>query len=87
MSLRYPELNAVSRRQIWVQFLGDAYLDGFSSEDLDQLAEVALNGRQIKNVLRTAHLLAQKQGVQLGYGHVQTILALRDSGSMSTGDV
>ncbi|RJE25045.1 AAA family ATPase [Aspergillus sclerotialis] len=79
VSLRYPELNKTSRRQIWTQFLGDAYLEGFSSQQLDQLGEMELNGRQIKNVLRTAHLLARKQGVQLTYGHVQTILNLRIS--------
>ena len=62
-----------------MQFLGDAYLESFSSQQLDQLAEVELNGRQIKNVLRTAHLLARKQGVQLTYEHVQTILTLRMS--------
>lgn len=50
------------------------------------MAEVALNGRQIKNVLRTAHLLARKQEAKLGFSHVQTILTLRGSGSGSTGD-
>lgn len=65
-----------------MQFLGDAYVGGFSGQELDLMAEVALNGRQIKNVLRTAHLLAWKQGSQLNYGHVQAILALRESDSV-----
>lgn len=86
VSLRYPELNTASRRQIWAQFLGDAYIGGFSSQELDQMAEVALNGRQIKNVLRTAHLLARKQEEELGYSHVQTILTLRGSGPVSAED-
>lgn len=50
------------------------------------MAEVALNGRQIKNVLRTAHLLARKQGAQLGYKHIQTILTLKE-GRLVNGDV
>lgn len=86
VSLRYPELNTASRRQIWTQFLGDAYIGGFSSQELDQMAEVALNGRQIKNVLRTAHLLARKQEAKLAYSHIQMILTLRGSGSVSAGD-
>ena len=86
MSLRYPELNTASRRQIWTQFLGDAYIGGFSSQELDQMAEVALNGRQIKNVLRTAHLLARKQEAKLVYSHIQTILTLRGSGSVPARD-
>lgn len=50
------------------------------------MAEVALNGRQIKNVLRTAHLLARKQEAKLAYSHIQTILTLRGSGSVSAGE-
>lgn len=38
---------------------------------------------RFKNVLRTAHLLAKKKEVKLGYSHVQTILTLRRSGSVS----
>lgn len=79
VSLRYPELNAASRRQIWTQFLGGKNTKGFSSEELDDVAQVSLNGRQIKNVIRTAHLLARKQQAELGYGHVRTILHLRAS--------
>lgn len=79
VSLRYPELNAASRRQIWTQFLGGKNTKGFSSEELDDVAQVSLNGRQIKNVIRTAHLLARKQQAELSYGHVRTILHLRAS--------
>lgn len=87
MSLRYPELNATSRRQIWVQFLGEEYVKGFSSEELDQVAEVALNGRQIKDVLRTARLLARTQDAQLNYEHIKSILTLREGRSISGSDI
>ncbi|KAK2764865.1 hypothetical protein FQN54_008562 [Arachnomyces sp. PD_36] len=87
VSLNYPELDPTSRRQIWTQFLGDEHIGGFTRQELDQMAEVPLNGRQIKNVLRTAHLLAQKQKVgRLGYGHIQTILKLRTSNLALLGD-
>ena len=75
MSVRYPDLDARSRRQIWAQFLGGD--EGFSSEQLDCLAQVKLNGRQIKNVLKTAHLLAREQEHEIGYDHVRTVLDLR----------
>ncbi|KAE8392461.1 P-loop containing nucleoside triphosphate hydrolase protein [Aspergillus alliaceus] len=75
VSLRYPDLDARSRRQIWAQFLiGN---QGFSPEQLDQLAEVNMNGRQIKNVLKTAHLLAREQDHEIQYEHVRTVLDLR----------
>ncbi|KAE8161541.1 P-loop containing nucleoside triphosphate hydrolase protein [Aspergillus tamarii] len=75
VSVRYPDLDARSRRQIWAQFLGGD--EGFSSEQLDCLAQVKLNGRQIKNVLKTAHLLAREQDHEIGYDHVRTVLDLR----------
>lgn len=78
VSIRYPELNSTSRRQIWKQFLGDNGIAEFTENEVEQMAEVNLNGRQIKNVIRTAHLLAKSERTQLSFKHVQTILALRD---------
>ncbi|PYH99790.1 P-loop containing nucleoside triphosphate hydrolase protein [Aspergillus ellipticus CBS 707.79] len=78
VSLRYPNLNADSRRHTWTRLLGDAD-KAFSSGELDKLADISLNGRQIKNILKTASLLASEQGTELSYGHVQIVLKLRVS--------
>ncbi|KAJ5101714.1 hypothetical protein NUU61_003936 [Penicillium alfredii] len=59
VSLAYRNLDASSRRHIWSQFLDTPSGPAFSSEQLDKVAAVELNGRQIKNVLKTANLLAQ----------------------------
>lgn len=77
VSLAYRNLDATSRRHIWSQFLDTPSGPAFSSEQLDKVAAVELNGRQIKNVLKTANLLAQVEGGQLKYEHVQTVLDLR----------
>ena len=45
-----------------------------SSRDIDALARLHMNGRQIKNVLKTAQLLAQKRGEGLSKRHIQTVL-------------
>jgi hypothetical protein len=74
VSLHYPSLTAYGRRQIWKSFAG--HLD---DEELDILAKVELNGRQIKNVLKTAQLLAKRgngRGGNVTISHVQTILAI-----------
>ncbi|RAH64471.1 ATP-binding protein [Aspergillus aculeatinus CBS 121060] len=89
MSIRYPELTFASRHQIWRQFLTQQrHTEPFSEDELDRLAALELNGRQIKNVLRTAHLLAEEEGCALTHAHVQGILSLRDylkQGGMSSG--
>ncbi|PWY93867.1 P-loop containing nucleoside triphosphate hydrolase protein [Aspergillus sclerotioniger CBS 115572] len=77
ISLRYPDLNANSRRQIWIQLLGDSVKLRFSEQQLDELAGHNLNGRQIKNVLKTASLLARRQEMVLCHGHIQTVLRVR----------
>ncbi|CAG7938054.1 unnamed protein product [Penicillium salamii] len=77
ISLNYQELDIASRRHIWSQFLTRSS-EVFTDEQLDQMAEVPLNGRQIKNVIKTAGLLAWSKEVELGYEHLKTVLALRD---------
>ncbi|RAH71883.1 ATP-binding protein [Aspergillus aculeatinus CBS 121060] len=78
ISLQYPDLDAVSRRQIWAQFLR-ATAD-ITEAQLDSLAELELNGRQIKNVLKTAHLLARDQERGLLFADLETVVNLRSLG-------
>ncbi|KAJ5664204.1 P-loop containing nucleoside triphosphate hydrolase protein [Penicillium longicatenatum] len=78
VSIRYPELNATSRRHIWNQFITDQNIERFSETELDLMSSLDLNGRQIKNLVRTAHLLAQEEGSGLSYSHVRTVLNLRN---------
>ena len=75
VSMRYPNLNRDSRRHIWSTFLGAN--KGISGGDLDELAGVDLNGRQIKNALKTAQMLARSAGERLvSMQNVRTVLAI-----------
>ncbi|KAI9040723.1 ATP-binding protein [Aspergillus affinis] len=76
VSLVYKELDQASRRHIWTQFLG-RNTSAFTDEQLDSISEIELNGRQIKNALKTANLLAWVQGSDVKYNHVKTVLDLR----------
>lgn len=64
--LRYSSLSLSSRRSIWHSFC-ERVPGGVSIDDggLDRLAEHELNGRQIKNVVKTAESLAAFEGVKL----------------------
>ncbi|PYI16413.1 P-loop containing nucleoside triphosphate hydrolase protein [Aspergillus violaceofuscus CBS 115571] len=70
ISLQYPDLDAVSRRRIWAQFLRSTA--DVTEAQLDSLAELELNGRQIKNLLKTAHLLARDQERRLLFADLET---------------
>ena len=78
ISMAYSELSVSSRRQVWSDFLsgGGSKTHGFSDGDLDILAEYKMNGREIKNVLKTARLLASKKEQRLGISHVNSVLAI-----------
>lgn len=45
-----------------------------TDREVDALSLMNMNGRQIKNVLKTAQLLASRKGEGLGHGHVMTVL-------------
>ncbi|KAK3705883.1 hypothetical protein LTR37_013036 [Vermiconidia calcicola] len=43
-------------------------------QDIEELSEMKMNGRQIKNVLKTAQLLANERGQGLSHEHVKTVM-------------
>lgn len=45
-----------------------------TTRQLDQLCLMNMNGRQIKNVLKTAQLLASRKGESLKHSHIMTVL-------------
>ncbi|OLN92259.1 ATP-dependent zinc metalloprotease FtsH 2 [Colletotrichum chlorophyti] len=75
VSLEYPDLTPDSRRQIWKNFLQGATLKSdVSEDDINELAELQLNGRQIKNILKTSQLLAARKKSALKRSFVDTVL-------------
>ncbi|KAJ3951290.1 hypothetical protein N0V92_012308 [Colletotrichum tropicale] len=78
LSLEYPGLEQSSRKEIWSGFLdkigqGDQR-HALSEEDIGKLASLDLNGRQMKNILKTSNLLACSEKTRLKFDHVKTVL-------------
>lgn len=89
VSLEYPDLTPASRRQVWQNFLaaaaaaatggttqGGSATTELTDADLDDLSTLDLNGRQIKNILKTAQLLASRKKTHLRRSFIDTILAI-----------
>ncbi|KAI0525365.1 hypothetical protein F5B22DRAFT_589595 [Xylaria bambusicola] len=75
LTLHYPDLEPTAREHIWRQFTRQSQFENKLSDDyLKHLAKLPLNGRQIKNVVKIATLLAAQQNVALGIDQVQTVL-------------
>ena len=45
-----------------------------TAKDIDRLSNLSMNGRQIKNILKNAQLLASQRGVALSYDHVTAVM-------------
>jgi SpoVK/Ycf46/Vps4 family AAA+-type ATPase len=77
ISIAYPDLSVASRRHIWDGFLKRLKVrQDWSEIDLDELATVKLNGRQIKNVLKSATLLSARKNDTLRRKYVDVVLAV-----------
>lgn len=88
ITMQYPPLDVDSRKTVWKNFL--VKLDGTSEEakghtlteeEIGKLAMVELNGRQIKNILKAAQLLAKRNKVALGLSHLKTVLNVERKGA------
>lgn len=73
--IKYADLTIKSRRQVWADFVGQVPSQ-FTASELDELAQVALNGRQIKNLVKTAQLLALEDEKTLNKKHIDMVLSI-----------
>ncbi|KAF4415952.1 hypothetical protein F53441_14581 [Fusarium austroafricanum] len=62
--LPYKDLTFEARKKVWQNFVSHAGGDesSISDENMNRLAEIKLNGREIKNLVKSAHLLSLKAG-------------------------
>ncbi|KAB2575726.1 putative 26S protease regulatory subunit-like protein [Lasiodiplodia theobromae] len=81
LQIAYPDLDVAARRQIWERMVamsteggGQEERSGIGAEELERLARAELNGREIKNLVKSAQLLASFEGVPLAVEHVETVL-------------
>ena len=77
VALHYPELTLSVRRQLWRDFLlriPENYRNLNIEADLDVLETEDINGRQIKNAVKTAASLARKRNEKVHLRHLETVL-------------
>lgn len=75
ISLDYPELSIESRKLVWSNFLDSSTQEHtISQKQLLELSRLAMNGRQIKNILKIARLLASRKEENLSLEHITTTM-------------
>ena len=74
LAIRYPALSVASRRELWDTFISSGFKDNkpqwMGNDLLDKLASCDLNGRQIKNIVRTGFALALSRNMELTQKHI-----------------
>ncbi|KAI9859122.1 MAG: hypothetical protein M1813_007078 [Trichoglossum hirsutum] len=77
LSLKYPPLDSAAQVQVWKAFINRSSSQKieFSDDDMMIIKQYSMNGREIKNVVKMACLLSNKEKTPLGMGHVRKILA------------
>ncbi|KZT53091.1 P-loop containing nucleoside triphosphate hydrolase protein [Calocera cornea HHB12733] len=80
VSLRFKDLDRVAKKKIWLAFLVKVGLEegDFNAGQWEALSLKKINGRQIKNCVRTAQALATSKKERLDYKHLLQVLTIMD---------
>ena len=80
VALHFSELTVPTKVQIWHAFIKKAGIAerAVSEELIEKLAQRDVNGRQIKNVVRTAAALASSRQEEIGYKHLIQVLDMME---------
>lgn len=86
----YANLDAAARKLIWKTFInpaGKPSSSRFKEHDFDALSEHKCNGREIKNIVKIARMLAVQDDLECGLsmGHIETVLKLRVKAAKAMG--
>lgn len=80
VSLRYRDLDVDARRRVWRSFLekvGGAQMI-LSGNEEDELVGYELNGRQIKNAVRTAGALAASRKEKVSFAQLKSVVKIME---------
>jgi AAA+ superfamily predicted ATPase len=85
VTINYPALGKVGRKQVWQNLLQQGKGAGIDEKGLVELADTQLNGREIKNAIKTAKLLAAHEKKSLDIGHIRTVLEVTQQNMAASG--
>lgn len=79
ITFKYPELDKQTRIKIWHNLLRACDITTLSENDINYLANISLNGREIKNMIRMGIALSKNDDTPLNMECIQTILNINQS--------
>ncbi|KAF1850496.1 uncharacterized protein K460DRAFT_16776 [Cucurbitaria berberidis CBS 394.84] len=91
MGIRYDNLSAKARKKIWMHHVGkveqmagqvkgaEPNLKPFNDADYDELSKRVMNGRQIKNMVKTSQSIALAEKAVFSMEHVKRVLEVAEA--------
>lgn len=89
MGIRYENLTAKARKKIWQHHVGKVLAMGgeddehkcktFRDEDFDELSKKVMNGRQIKNAVKTSQAIAVSEKGIFGMEYIKRVMDVHES--------
>ncbi|EME41364.1 hypothetical protein DOTSEDRAFT_55206 [Dothistroma septosporum NZE10] len=86
LTLRFPELDEGAKKAVWRTFLNPVTVN-ITEQDFDDLAQEDMNGRQIKNVVKMARLLAEAEDESLSIDHLLDVISVINDSDTEIRDV
>ena len=82
IKIQYPALTRDGRKQVWGKMIAKAddtaeHGAELGQEDISELSDVALNGREIRNIIKSAMLLSKEEGCMLMKKHIDILLKVK----------
>jgi len=78
LTINYPGLDPASRRAVWQTFLLGNRTADISDAELEILANVEVNGRRIRNIAKTAWVMAKREGRLIRFDDIKQVLRITE---------
>jgi len=76
LTIRYLELDKESRVKIWKTFLSREENSTVTEEECDSLGDININRRKIKNITKTARIMAKRAGHGIFYSDIKNVMRI-----------
>jgi len=78
LTINYPALDKDSRMAIWKTFLEREDNATVTPDELERLADLEINGRRIKNITKTARIMAKRLGRGIAFGDIRNVMRITE---------
>ncbi|KXH27943.1 hypothetical protein CNYM01_04543 [Colletotrichum nymphaeae SA-01] len=77
LNINYPALDEPSRLKIWQTFL-EKNNSTMSESEFGSLSRISVNGRRIRNIVKTAGIMAKKDGRAVNFDDVRKVMKITE---------